>query len=138
MIRCDVHDCRIAWRRVSSWGIRMELSRIAWRRMSYLGNLDGVEPNGSLHLTHADDPPCDVWISHPELCPACPDLLIALIRRASVINISDYPDFAQCRGVLLKLHDIFDQHFGIFCFRYLISKSPKSPCNPPIIGFLSL
>ena len=26
---CDVHECRIAWRRVSSWGIRMELIRIA-------------------------------------------------------------------------------------------------------------
>ena len=28
--------------------------------------------------------------------------------------------------------------FEIFCFRYLMSKSPNSPCNPPIIGFLSL
>ena len=28
-------------------------------------------------------------------------------------------------------------YFEIFCFRYLLSKSPKSPCNPPIIGFLS-
>ena len=25
-----------------------------------------------------------------------------------------------------------------FCFRYLMSKSPNSPCNPPIIRFLSL
>ena len=39
---------------------------------------------------------------------------------------------------LLKLSDICDQHFEIFCFRYLMSKSPNSPCNPPIIGFLSL
>nr|CAN82866.1 hypothetical protein VITISV_015466 [Vitis vinifera] len=46
--------------------------------------------------------------------------------------------FAQCRGVLLKLLDICDRHFEIFCFRYLMSKSPNSPCNPPIIGFLSL
>ena len=30
------------------------------------------------------------------------------------------------------------RYFGIFCFRYLLSKSPNSPCNPPIIGFLSL
>ena len=44
---------------------------------------------------------------------------------------------AQCRGVFLKLPDIFDRHFEIFCFRYLMSKSPNSPCNPPIIGFLS-
>ena len=28
-------------------------------------------------------------------------------------------------------------YFEIFCFRYYMSKSPKSPCNPPIIGFLS-
>ena len=41
-------------------------------------------------------------------------------------------------GVLLKLPDICDRHFEIFCFRYLMSKSPNSPCNPPIIGFLSL
>nr|CAN68557.1 hypothetical protein VITISV_024037 [Vitis vinifera] len=25
---CDVHECRIAWRRMSSWGIQMELSRM--------------------------------------------------------------------------------------------------------------
>ena len=41
-------------------------------------------------------------------------------------------------SVLLKLLDISDRHFVIFCFRYLLSKSPNSPCNPPIIGFLSL
>ena len=28
--------------------------------------------------------------------------------------------------------------WDFFCFRYLMSKSPNSPCNPPIIGFLSL
>ena len=39
---------------------------------------------------------------------------------------------------LLKLSNICDRHFEIFCFRYLMSKSPNSPCNPPIIGFLSL
>ena len=44
----------------------------------------------------------------------------------------------QCHGVLLKLPNIFDRHPEIFCFKYLLSKSPKSPCNPPIIGFLSL
>ena len=44
----------------------------------------------------------------------------------------------QCRGVLLKLPNISDRHLEIFCFRYLMSKSPNSPCNPPIIGFLSL
>ena len=45
--------------------------------------------------------------------------------------------FVQCTGVLLKLPDSCDRHFWIFCFRFLISKSPFSPCSPPIIGFLS-
>ena len=40
--------------------------------------------------------------------------------------------------ILLKLPDICDRHFEIFCFRYLMSKSLNSPCNPSIIGFLSL
>ena len=44
----------------------------------------------------------------------------------------------QCHSVLLKLPNISDQHLEIFWFRYLLSKSPNSPCNPPIIGFLSL
>ena len=39
---------------------------------------------------------------------------------------------------LLKLPDICERHFEIFCFGYLMYKSPNSPCNPPIIGFLSL
>ena len=42
--------------------------------------------------------------------------------------------FTQCRGALLKLPD---RHFEIFFFRYLMSKSPNSPCNPLIIRFLS-
>ena len=45
--------------------------------------------------------------------------------------------FAQCRSVLLKLPNMCDRHFEIFCFRYLMFKSPNSPYNPPIIGFLS-
>ena len=112
---CDVHECRvllpegvrIAWRRVSSWGIWMELLRIAMRAPCHQGE-------GSLYHAHADSPPCDVPptpdISHPEFCPVdvppsqdishldisqpdgrggylnfpcqtCPDPLIALTRR---------------------------------------------------------
>ena len=37
----------------------------------------------------------------------------------------------------LVLPDICNRHFWIFFFRFLMSKSPFSPCNPPIIGFLS-
>ena len=37
----------------------------------------------------------------------------------------------------LVLPDIYDRHLEIFFIRFLMSKSPFSPCNPPIIGFLS-
>ena len=60
-----------------------------------------------------------------------PDPMIALTRRV-------YSHLAQCHGFLLKLPDSCDRYCEIFCFRYLMSKSPNSPCNPPIIGFLSL
>ena len=62
------------------------------------------------------------------------DPLIALTRRPT--DIFRYFS-AQCCGVLLKLPDMCDRHLEIFCFRYLMSKSPNSPCNPPIIRFLS-
>ena len=107
------------------------------------------------HIRNSSPPPFHPDISHSALDAGCerpdgkglmsdrkggrfnfpgqpyPDHLIAHTRRVS------QPHFAQCRGVLLKLPDICDRHFVIFCFRYLMSKSPKSPCNPPIIGFLS-
>nr|CAN61722.1 hypothetical protein VITISV_024824 [Vitis vinifera] len=47
-------------RHMSSWGIRMELIRIAMRTPCHPGE-------GSLHLAHADGPPCD--ISHPKFRP---------------------------------------------------------------------
>ena len=130
-------SCRIAWRRVSSWGIRMELSRIAMRAPYHQGER-------SLHLAHADGPPCDIApstqgnsdgvysdslaardISHPDgrgrrfnfPGQACPDPLIEFTRRASAANISDHPDFAQCRGVLLKLLDIFHRLSQIFSLK---------------------
>ena len=37
----------------------------------------------------------------------------------------------------LVLPDICDRHFEIFFFRFLSSKSPTSPCKPPITRFLS-
>nr|CAN80062.1 hypothetical protein VITISV_039547 [Vitis vinifera] len=61
----------------------------------------------------------------------CYENLVLLLRKFR-------SHFAQCTSVLLKLPDICDRHFEIFCFRYLMSKSLNSPCNPPIIGFLSL
>ena len=107
-------------------------------------------------------------ISHPDgrggrfnfLGQTCPDPLIGYftsecltagwerrtfqLSRSDMFGSSDstYPESfslnIQCRDVLLKLPDISDRLFEIFCFRYLMSKSPNSPCNPPIIGFLSL
>ena len=132
----------------------MELLRIAMRAPCHQGE-------GSLHLAHADGPPCDVplslGISHPKFCPddvpPSPDIshlapdagwerrafqLPQLDMSGSSNSANPESFFAQCRGVLLELPDIFDRHFEIFYFRYLMSKSPNSPCNPPIIGFLSL
>ena len=52
---------------MSSWGIRMELLRIEMRAPCHQGE-------GSLHLAHADGPPCNARHSsfHPgeEFCPA--------------------------------------------------------------------
>ena len=56
---CDDRKCRV---------LLPEGGRIAWRRVSSLGNPDGVEPDGSLHLTHVDGPLC--FFSYPELYPA--------------------------------------------------------------------
>ena len=148
---------RIALRRVSSWGIRMELRRIAMRAPCH-------HDEGSLHLAHADGPPCDARHSsfHPgeEILSGqsstSSGYLIAgwerrtfrpptfQLLRSDISGSSNnaYPESfslsIQYRGVLLKLHDISDRLFEIFCFRYLMFKSPNSPCNPPIIGFLSL
>ena len=44
---------RIAWWRVFSWGIRMELRRIAMRAPCH-------PREGSLHLAHANGPPCNI------------------------------------------------------------------------------
>ena len=110
---------RIAWRRVSSWGIRMELRWIAMRTLCHQGE-------GSLHLAHADGPPCDIAhstrgeefrpstftsgipfadISHLDISQpdgrggrfnfprqTCPDPLIALTRRAFAADNLDSPD----------------------------------------------
>ena len=40
--------------------------------------------------------------------------------------------------ILLSFPIFATDIFEIFCFRYLMSKSPNYPCNPPIIGFLTL
>ena len=146
---------------MSSWGIRMELLQIAMRAPCHQGE-------GSLHLAHVDDPPCDVPpssdISHPEFYPAdfppspdishlefypadfppSPDIshptpdagwerrTFQLLRSdISGSSNSAYPESfslsIQCCSVLLKLPDMCDRHFEIFFFRYLMSKSPKSP-----------
>ena len=143
---------------MSSWEIRMELIQIALRTLCHSGE-------GSLHLAHADGPPCAAQLSPPGEEFRAPTFHIRnsvrrhftsgyltagwerrtfQLLRSDISGSSDstYPESfslsIQCRGVLLKLPDISDQHLEIFCFRYLLSKSPKSPYNLPIIGFLSL
>ena len=137
---------------MSSWGIQMELIWIAMHTLCHLGE-------GSLHLAHVDGPPYDIAhstrggilsadISYPEfrlstfriwrLTSGWERRTFQLLRSdISGSCDSTYPESfslsIQCRGVLLKLPDISDRHLEIFCFRYLLSKSPKSPCNPPVI-----
>ena len=148
---CSRMSCASPWgspdrraRHMSSWGIRMELLRIATRGIAYStrgGILSGRLSTFSGHFT-SGIPSTD--ISHPDISQpdgrggrfnfpgqTCPDPLIALIRRVflSVYSAAEF---------LLKLPHISDRHLEIFCFRYLLSKSSNSPCNPPIIGFLSI
>ena len=59
-----------------------------------------------------------------------PDPLIALTWRVS----QSFCTVPRCSP---EAPDMSNRHFEIFCFRYLLSKSLNSPCNPPIIGFLS-
>ena len=134
---------------MSSWGIRMELFRIVTRGITHStrGRIQsGWHSTFSEYLTFgipsADIPPS------PDISHSAPNARwerrTFQLPRSDMSGSSDnaYPESfslnIQCRGVLLKLPDISDRHFKIFCFRYLMSKSPNSPCNPPIIGFLSL
>ena len=61
----------------------------------------------------------------------------AILHSAAVFSWS----FPICATDILRYFalDIWcpDRHFEKFCFRYFMSKFPKSPCNSPIIGFLS-
>ncbi|WJZ84321.1 hypothetical protein VitviT2T_003930 [Vitis vinifera] len=128
------------------------------------GSLHLAHPDGppcdvppSPDISHPEFCPADVPpssdISHPAPSPdishPVPDA--GWERRAfqlprsniSVSSDSAYPEsftaiLHNAAVFLLKLPDMCDRHFEIFFFRYLMSKSPKSPCNPPIIGFLSL
>ena len=153
---CDVHEChvllpegiRIALRAPCHPGEgSLHLAHVdgpPWDiAHSTRGNLDGVDPDS---LTARD-------ISHRNsvhrhftsgyLTSGWERRTFQLLR-SDISGSSDsaYPkSFSlsiQCRSVFLKLLNISDRHLEIFCFRYLLSKFPKSPCNPPIIGFLSL
>ena len=86
---------------MSSWGIRMELLRIEMRAPCHQGE-------GSLHLAHADGPPCNARHSsfHPgeEFCPA---------------NIPPSPDISHPDG-----------RGGRFNF-------PGQTCPDPVIGYFT-
>ena len=127
-----------------------------------LGNPDGVELDGSLHLTHANGPlvtsgylirnyvPSDMSGSsdsaHPESIRGwhfrLPGSLQAEGRTLHNAVVFSWSFQIFSTDILRYFRptswDIFDRYFGKFCFRYLMSKSPNYPCNPPIIGFLSL
>ena len=127
-----------------SWGIRMEFLWIATRSIAHstrVGILFGRLSTFSGYLT-SGIPSVDVPPS-PDTSHPAPDA--GWERRTFQLPLSDmsgssdsaYPESfslsIQCCSVLLKLPDIFDRLFEIFCFRYLFSKSLKFPCNPPII-----
>ena len=138
--RCDVHECsvflpegvQIALRRLSVWGIQMELIWIA---------LHAPSPPGeeSLHLAHGEELYSAAIPPHPDI--SHPDgkggrsvrrhftsgYPIAGWERRTLqllqIDISGSSDNAylqsfslsiQCSGVLLNLPDISNRHFEIF------------------------
>nr|CAN82342.1 hypothetical protein VITISV_029024 [Vitis vinifera] len=141
-------------------GIRMKLIRIAWRRGTF-SHLEFRPPTFHIRNSvrrHFTSRIPSVDISHPEFRPPTFHIRNSIRRHFTAgwerrtfqllrSDLSGSSDSAyqesfslniQCHGVLLKLPNISDRHLEIFCFRYLLSKSPKSPCNPSIIGFLSL
>ena len=135
----------------------MRLRRVLWnpcKEYTQTGRPD--TPSEGIRTTYPGRnctrlPPFTPWLprtfhpgcSRPEFRSRMGEEAFQLLRTdVSGSSNSTYPEsfannFVQCCGVLLKLPDICHRYFGIFCFRYLLSKSPKSPCNPPIIGFLS-
>ena len=132
---CDVHKCRV---------LLPEGVRIGERATCPLGgNPDGVDPDSLAAPTFHIRNFVRRHFTSGYLTAGWERRTLQLLR----IDISGPSDNAypqsfslsiQCNDVLLKLPDISDRHLEIFCFRYLLSKSPNSPCNPPIIGFLSL
>nr|CAN79353.1 hypothetical protein VITISV_036175 [Vitis vinifera] len=110
----DVHECRIAWRRMSSWGIRMKLSRmgpyILHTQTVPLVQHSLVYPGRNFVRRH---------FTSGYLTSGWERRTLQLFR----IYISGPSDNAylqssslsvQCSGVLLKLPDISDRHFEIF------------------------
>ena len=90
---------------MSSWGIWMELLWIAMRAPCHQGE-------GSLHLAHADNPPCGARdISHPEFCPA---------------DVSPSPDISHPDGRGGRFNfpgqTCPDPLIGYFTFGYLTSR----------------
>ena len=63
---------------------------------------------------------------------------ISLWLRNGVLQLAKFRNHLARLQNPLECFQIFGTDiFRFFCFRYLMSKSPFSPCNPPIIGFLS-
>ena len=139
-------DSELKWRSYSHWkpitpSWRKNFARLRnhpfvakWFR-SHFAQCCGIPPEVSRYLRHVGNRApqaesqlrsavksafCCEKISQPFLC---------------VYEISQI-SFSPTKWSLV-LPDISDRHFWIFCFRFLMFKSSFSPCNPPIIGFLS-
>ena len=114
-----IYTCYMLFR--SSGSQQSNASKSAWFEveMKELQPLEPITPSWRKTL-HG----CEITLLSRKCCSFAAKNFVAILHNAMEF--------------LLKLSDICDQHFEIFCFRYLMSKSPNSPCNPPIIGFLSL
>ena len=138
--RCDVHECRV---------LLPERVWIGERATCHLGESGwscSGQPGGTrhFHIRNSVHRHFHIRNSVRRHFTAGWERRTFQLLRSDLFGSSDsayqesFSLSIQCHGVFLKLPDIFDRHPEIFCFTYLLSKSPKSPCNPPIIGFLSL
>ena len=141
-----VCDSELKWRSYSHW----KPITPSWRKNfaqlrnhpfaakwfpSHFAQCCGIPPEVSRYLRH-------VGIQTPQ----AESQLRSAVKSAFCYEVISQPFLCVCEisqtsfspaKWSLVLPDICDRHFWIFCFRVLMSKSPFSPCNPPIIGFLS-
>ena len=110
-------------RHVSSWGIRMKLLRIAMRAPYHQGE-------GSLHLAHADGPPCDARHSsfHPRKNSVRPTFHLLQISHIRNYVRSDMSGSSDRIFHIRRLTP--DGRGGRFNF-------PGQTCLDPLIGYFT-